>query len=168
MAEHLGKYKIDGFIAEGGMARILRAKTVGVGGVEKTVALKCLKGVMSKDDSYVQMLLDEARITVNMTHKNICQVYGLENDGNTYFMVMELIDGHRTGIEMDIIFMPIDQNQKILDQILNDLLGAEGNMLPGNQIHAGRFVMGIYIIKMPEGGFRFFNNRGKAGFFLRI
>lgn len=93
MAEHLGKYKIDGFIAEGGMARILRAKTVGVGGVEKTVALKCLKGVMSKDDSYVQMLLDEARITVNMTHKNICQVYGLENDGNTYFMVMELIDG---------------------------------------------------------------------------
>ena len=58
MAEHLGKYKIDGFIAEGGMARILRAKTVGVGRVEKTVALKCLNGVMSKDDSYVQMIAD--------------------------------------------------------------------------------------------------------------
>lgn len=93
MLETLGKYRIDGYIAEGGMARILRAKTEGVGGIEKTVALKCLKGHMQEDDSFVQMLLDEARITVRMTHKNICQVYGLEHDGDKYFMVMEYIDG---------------------------------------------------------------------------
>ncbi len=89
----LGKYKIDGFIAEGGMARILRAKTEGVGGVDKVVALKCLKGSLQEDDNFVQMLRDEALITVNMTHKNICQVYGLEHDEDKYFMVMEYIDG---------------------------------------------------------------------------
>lgn len=93
MGEILGKYRIDGLVAEGGMARILRAKTEGVGGVEKVVALKCLRGVLSEDDSFVRMLMDEARITVRMTHKNIAQVYGLEHDGNTYFMVMEYIDG---------------------------------------------------------------------------
>lgn len=93
MVETLGKYKIDGFIAEGGMARILRAKTEGVGGVEKVVALKCLKGSMQEDDNFVQMLLEEARITVRMTHKNICQVYGLEHDADKYFMVMEYVDG---------------------------------------------------------------------------
>lgn len=93
MREILGKYHIDGLIAEGGMARIYRAKTEGVGGIEKVVALKCLKGAMSEDDQFVQMLMDEARITVCMTHKNIGQVYGLEHDANTYFMVMELIDG---------------------------------------------------------------------------
>ena len=75
------------------MARILRAKSEGVGGVEKVVALKCLRGVLSEDDSFVRMLMDEARITVRMTPKNIAQVYGLEHDGNTYFMVMEYIDG---------------------------------------------------------------------------
>ena len=93
MVETLGKYKIDGYIAEGGMARILRAKTEGVGGVEKVVALKCLKGSMQENDNFVQMLLEEARITVRMTHKNICQVYGLEHDEDKYFMVMEYVDG---------------------------------------------------------------------------
>lgn len=93
MGDVLGKYRIDGIIAEGGMARIYRAKTERIGGVEKVVALKCIKGAMSEDDNYVRMLLDEARITARMTHKNICQVYGLEHDGDTYFMVMELVDG---------------------------------------------------------------------------
>ena len=83
MGDVLGKYRIDGLIAEGGMARIYRAKTEGIGGVDKVVALKCIKGAMSEDDNYVRMLLDEARITVRMTHKNICQVYGLEHDGDT-------------------------------------------------------------------------------------
>ena len=57
------------------------------------MALKCLKGELQENDSLVQMLLDEAKITVRMTHKNIGQVYGLEHDGNTYFMVMDLVDG---------------------------------------------------------------------------
>ena len=89
----LGKYRVESLIAEGGMAQIYRAKTEGVGGVEKIVALKCLKGALQEDDALVQMLLDEARITVRMTHKNIGQVYGLEHDGDTYFMVMGLVDG---------------------------------------------------------------------------
>lgn len=93
MEKTLGKYRIEGLVAEGGMARIYRARTEGVGGVEKTVGLKCLKGAMCDDDEMVQMLMDEARITAQMTHKNICQVYGLEHDADTYFMVMELVDG---------------------------------------------------------------------------
>ena len=90
---NLGKYQIDGLIAEGGMARIYRAKTEGVGGVEKTVALKCLKDSMGADENFVKMMRDEARITVRMTHKNIAQVFGFEQVGSTYFMVMEYIDG---------------------------------------------------------------------------
>ena len=93
MVEKLGNYKIESLVAEGGMARIFKAKTQGIGGVQKTVALKCLKGVLQEDDSFVQMLRDEAMITVRMTHKNICQVYGLEHEGDTYFMVMEYVDG---------------------------------------------------------------------------
>lgn len=93
MAQHLGKYIIDSLIAEGGMAKIYRARTEGVGGIDKIVALKCMRNSMQENDEFVQMLLDEARITVRMTHKNIGQVYGLEHEGNTYFMAMEYIDG---------------------------------------------------------------------------
>ncbi len=93
MSQRLGKYIIDSLIAEGGMAKIYRARTEGVGGIDKVVALKCMQNSMQENDEFVQMLLDEARITVRMTHKNIGQVYGLEHDGNTYFMAMEYIDG---------------------------------------------------------------------------
>ena len=93
MVEQIGNYRIDGLVAEGGMARVYKARMLGAGGVQKVVALKCLKGVMQEDDNYVRMLMNEARITVRMTHKNIAQVYGLEHDGGQYFMVMELIDG---------------------------------------------------------------------------
>ncbi len=100
MSQRLGKYIIESLIAEGGMARIYRAKTEGVGGIDKVVAIKCIRDTMRADDSFVQMLLDEARITVRMTHKNICQVYGLEHDGDTYFLVMEYVDG----ISLDKLF----------------------------------------------------------------
>ena len=93
MSQRLGKYIIDSLIAEGGMAKIYCARTEGVGGIDKVVALKCMQNSMQENDEFVQMLLDEARITVRMTHKNIGQVYGLEHDGNTYFMAMEYIDG---------------------------------------------------------------------------
>jgi len=94
MTGRIGKYRIDALIAEGGMARIYRARTEGMGGIDKIVALKCLRESMQAEDSFVEMLLDEARITVRMSHKNICQVYGLEHDDSgTYFLVMEYVDG---------------------------------------------------------------------------
>lgn len=93
MAERLGRYILDGLIAEGGMARIYRAHTEGLGGIDRVVALKCLREEVSEDSNTEHMLLDEARITVRMTHKNICQTYGLEHDNQHYFMVMEYIDG---------------------------------------------------------------------------
>ena len=93
MSERLGKYELLEKVAEGGMATVYRAKTVEVGGVEKIVAVKRVREELSNDQEFIQMLVDEARISVRMTNKNICQVYGIENVDNIYFIVMELIDG---------------------------------------------------------------------------
>ena len=81
---------------------------------------------------------------------------------------MKLVDGNRTGIKVDTVLMTVNEDQKILKKILNDLLGAEGDMLPGHQIHTGGLLMGVYIIEMPEGGLCLFDNRGKAGLFLGV
>src|SRR5439155_14551754 len=43
---------------------------------------------------FIDMLVDEAKITVSLTHPNIAQVYELGLDGeDTYFIVMEYVDG---------------------------------------------------------------------------
>lgn len=93
MVERLGRYELDAVIAEGGMARIYRAHSVGLGGLEKGVALKRLRGQHSQDDEVLRMMVDEARLMALMSQKNICQVYGLESDGGEYFVVMEHVDG---------------------------------------------------------------------------
>ena len=76
-------------------------------------------------------------------------------------VVVQLFDGHRTGIKLDAILVAVDQNQEILEKILKDLLGTEGDILPGHKIHTRRCIVGQYIIKVPEGGFCFLQNRGQ-------
>ncbi|MFA5623629.1 MAG: serine/threonine-protein kinase [Bradymonadales bacterium] len=93
MLERLGRYELDAVVAEGGMARIYRAHTVGLGGVEKVVAIKRLRAQLRDDDELLRMLVDEARLMALMAQKNICQVYGLERDGGEYFIVMEYVEG---------------------------------------------------------------------------
>ena len=94
----------------------------------------------------------------------LCQVF-LDLYSNLG-MVMKLIDRNCAGIKMNAVFMTINQNQKILKQIFYDLLGAEGDVIPGHQIYAGSFVVREHIIKVTEGGFRFFQNGGQNILFL--
>ena len=42
MQSQLGKYYLEELIAVGGMAKVYRARTSGIGGIEKTLAIKKL------------------------------------------------------------------------------------------------------------------------------
>ncbi len=156
---NLGKYRIDGLIAEGGMARIYRAKTEGVGGVEKVVALKCLKESMNADDNFVKMMRDEARITVRMTHKNIGQVFGFEHVGETYFMVMEYVDGINLADLCQYLFglnrvFPIEAAVFIVMEICSGLSYAhrmtDDNGMPLNIVHRDVNPQNVCISKEGE------------------
>jgi len=70
-------------------------------------------------------------------------------------MVMQLIDGHSAGIEMNVVLVPVNEDQEVFKKIFDDLLGTEGNIVPGHQVHTGGFVPGIHIVEMSEGSFRF-------------
>ncbi len=80
-------------IAVGGMAEIYSAKTAGVGGFEKLVALKVIHPNYSEDPDFVRMLVDEAKLAVHLQHANIVQTFDLGFIENQYYIAMELIDG---------------------------------------------------------------------------
>lgn len=88
-----GKYFLTDRIAIGGMAEIYKAKTFGVDGFEKTLAIKKILHHYSADKEFVTMLTDEAKLVVNLSHPNIVQVYDLGRVGEDYFISMEFIDG---------------------------------------------------------------------------
>lgn len=88
-----GKYFLTDRIAVGGMAEIYKAKTFGVDGFEKTLAIKKILSNYSQDKDFVTMLTDEAKLVVHLSHPNIIQVYDLGRVGNDYFISMEYING---------------------------------------------------------------------------
>jgi serine/threonine protein kinase len=89
----LGRYTLLRRIASGGMAEVYAARSQGISGFEKKVAIKKILPQYSLNRRFVDMLVDEAKITVSLTHPNIAHVYELGLEGDTYYIVMEYVDG---------------------------------------------------------------------------
>src|SRR5678810_928099 len=88
-----GPYRLVRQIAVGGMAEIHLAKTRGIAGFEKFVALKMIHPNFAQDEQFIQMLIDEAKIAVQLQHVNIAQTFDLGRVGDTYYITMEYVDG---------------------------------------------------------------------------
>lgn len=88
-----GKYFLMERLAIGGMAEIYKAKTFGVDGFEKQLAIKKILPHYSADTEFIAMLTDEAKLVVKLSHTNIVQIYDLGKVGDDYYISMEFIDG---------------------------------------------------------------------------
>lgn len=88
-----GKYVILNRIAVGGMAEVFRAKTFGVHGFQRLLVIKRILPHLSKDEEFIDMFIDEAKIAVSLTHANICQITDLGKIDDNYFIAMEFVNG---------------------------------------------------------------------------
>jgi serine/threonine protein kinase len=89
----LGRYQVLNKLAQGGMAEIFLAKALGVMGFERLVAIKLIHSQLTRDGEFVKMFIDEARIAMHLSHRNIVQVFDLDKAGDTYFIAMEYVHG---------------------------------------------------------------------------
>jgi serine/threonine-protein kinase len=92
MAAH-GRYTIRGKLADGGMAEIFLAVQHGAEGFEKLLVLKRILTQFSADQQFRNMMLDEAHISMSLSHSNIAQVLDLGVAAGRYFLALELVDG---------------------------------------------------------------------------
>lgn len=85
-----GRYKIYDKVGSGGMATVYIARDLET---YEVVAIKVLKEELITSPNYVKRFLREAEVVYNMKHENITSVkdYGIED--NTYFIVMEYVEG---------------------------------------------------------------------------
>ncbi len=88
-----GKYQLLERIGRGGMAEVFRARSVGVAGFEKIVAIKRILPHLAANAAFAEMFLREASITVALSQANIVQVFDLGRSGDNYFMAMEYVHG---------------------------------------------------------------------------
>jgi serine/threonine protein kinase len=91
--QQLGRYQLMDRIAFGGMAEIYRARFIDEAGQEQIAAVKKVLSHLSEDDEFIQMLVDEARISSLLHHSNIAKVYEFGREETNYFIAMEFVDG---------------------------------------------------------------------------
>ena len=89
----IGRYQILDRLAVGGMAELFKATLMGDHGFEKLVAIKKILPHLATDSSFVEMFIDEARITAQLDHRHIVQVFELGNDADTPYIAMQFVDG---------------------------------------------------------------------------
>ena len=88
-----GKYLLLDRISVGGMAEVFKAKSYGVEGFEKVIAIKRILPSMGEDREFIKMFIDEAKIVGQLAHANICQIFELGRTEGAHFIAMEYIWG---------------------------------------------------------------------------
>lgn len=91
-----GRYRIEALIASGGMSDVYRAVDEYLEQANSSdcqVAVKILRHSLTDDPDAVSMLAREAARSMRLSHPGIIRVKDLEQDGDTYFIVMELLEG---------------------------------------------------------------------------
>ena len=89
----LGRYQVIKYLASGGMAQVLLARSSGIEGFERHVVIKRIHPERALDEHAVKMFLDEARLAAALHHANIVQVHDIGQENGEYFFAMEYIHG---------------------------------------------------------------------------
>ncbi|MDR0930285.1 MAG: Stk1 family PASTA domain-containing Ser/Thr kinase [Clostridiales bacterium] len=84
------RYEILAEIGTGGMANVYKAKD---NTLNRFVAIKVLKDEFKDDDEFVMRFRSEAQSAAVLTHQNLVSIYDVGVYDDTYYIVMEFVDG---------------------------------------------------------------------------
>ena len=87
------RYTITERLDQGGMAEVFRGVAESLQGFKKSVAIKRILPSLTKNDKFVSMFLDEAKLSLYLQHACIVQVFDIGVTDSAYFLVMEFVDG---------------------------------------------------------------------------
>ena len=86
----LGRYEILSFIGAGGMGQVYRAHDAQLG---RDVAIKLLPSTFVDNPQVVARFQQEARALGLLNHPNLVTVYDFGTAGDSFYIVLELLDG---------------------------------------------------------------------------
>ena len=84
------RYRLIEVLGEGGMGTVYKADDLLLG---MPVAVKILSPKISRDESAITTLKEEARIAMQLSHRHIVRIHNLQKAAGDYFLVMEYVEG---------------------------------------------------------------------------
>src|SRR3954452_17109766 len=89
----IGRYALFDELAAGGMATVHLGRLLGPVGFGRTVAVKRLHAHFLRDEEFITMFLDEARIVARIRHPNVVPMADVVQSDQGLFLVMEYVHG---------------------------------------------------------------------------
>ncbi len=117
----IGPYDVGVPIGKGGMGEVFRARD---SRLKRDVALKVLPRTAVGDPERRSRFEREAQVLASLNHPSIAQVFGVEADGDSPVIVMELVEGPTLADRIEKGALPLDEALKIASQICDGLEAA--------------------------------------------
>jgi serine/threonine-protein kinase len=127
VSEHrnIGKYEVLKLLGEGGAGQVHSARDKLL---NREVAIKSLRPELISDQSFVDRFMTEAKNLGRLNHPNITTLYDLIFEGQTLYMVMELVTGRTVERLLQDRHgpLPLREAQAIVSQVGDGLGYAHG------------------------------------------
>src|SRR5687768_16217229 len=96
-SSRFGKYVLLERIGTGGMSEVFLAKTEGIEGFERKVALKRIFSSLTDHTEFIQSFIHEAKVGGMLYHHNVVQTLDFGRCDGTYFIALEYVEGTNLG-----------------------------------------------------------------------
>ncbi|WP_375743275.1 serine/threonine protein kinase [Corallococcus interemptor] len=83
-------YRLEKLVGAGGMGEVHKATQLSLG---RTVAVKLLNPELAKDPSFIARFQKEAAALATLSHPHVVAIVDKGKTDNTYYLVMEFVDG---------------------------------------------------------------------------
>ena len=119
----LGKYRILEPLGRGGMAQVYKAYHPQL---DRYMAIKILRSDLVENDEFLARFRQEAHAVSGLRHANIVQVFDFDVQDDSYYMVMELLEGDTLRALLNEYRvrnqrMPLAQVVRIIKDVLSGL-----------------------------------------------
>ncbi len=117
----IGTFEILSPLGRGGMGEVWRARD---SKLKREVAVKTLPEEFANDKERLARFEREATLLASLNHPNIATIHGLEEDGGTRFLVLELVEGDTLADRLERGAIPVEESVKLALQIAEALEAA--------------------------------------------
>jgi serine/threonine-protein kinase len=160
-ATRVGRYELGQLLGVGGMAEVYKAEHALPGGGRRTVVVKRILQVLSRNAAFMRLFVAEAQILGLLHHPNVVQAYDFGESDGTLFLVLEYVEGPSVASAMTSLAasgrtMPLVAAAHFASEVcraleyVHNLKGADGEAL--NIIH--RDVTPSNIVLTTTGGIK--------------
>src|SRR4051812_39704553 len=124
-SQQLGKYRLVATLGQGGMGTVYLALASGPGQFRKLLVVKELRQDLTRKPGFVEMFMDEAKLTARLDHPNVVQTFEAGEGHDRYYLAMEYLDGQPLSALIDRLAdsngLPLWVHIQILCEVLAGL-----------------------------------------------